>query len=385
MSTMFRPFSGFVPTSPFGSRVVSPPRALLGDNQDAGVDDPLSFRYSVGRGAGPSSTEAQAWLDGVATRGAVRPVTDSVIVHRAEREGRSAIGVLGDLSLDSYEQDAVKAHEKTLANNSQKMVGYMLLTRLFGNPVVLAHRTNPVVALALNAHAESSADVDFVASDGTRHQLWIVTGDGARDLANLFVDDLYIADGHHRIAAACALAKAEGRADALFPAGLYAEDQFEVLAFARGVRQAPLQGSALISRLQDTFELVQVGDALPRPPAPRSFGTRIAGRSFLLTVPADLIDGDVRDRLDVSVLQRLILEPLLGITDPRRDGRLDAVADVGDATHDPDQYDAWFLPYPTPVASVMAVADISGTMPPKSTYFLPKLPGGILLRMLDEA
>jgi len=351
---------------------------------DAGVDDPLSFRYSVGRGVGPASADAQAWLGGIAQQGAVRAVADSIMVHRAERGGRAAIGVLGDVSLAAYEQGRVKPHEKTVTSNEQKMVGYMLLTRMFGNPVVLANRSNPELASRLEAHSQTTPDVDFEALDGSRHQLWIVDGQAATDLTALMVGDLYIADGHHRIEAARELANAEGRSDAWFPAGVYAQDQFDVWAFARGVRDAPLSGDALIARLADSFDLVEIEDALPRPTAPRTFGARIAGRSFVLRIPEGMVGGDAHDLLDVNVLQQLILEPLLGIEDPRRDPRLDTVADSDDSVHDPDQYDAWFLPYPTPVESVMAVADMASTMPPKSTYFLPKLPGGIVIRPLDE-
>ena len=315
---------------------------------------------------------------------ALRAVSHSVVVHQAERGDRSSIGLLGDVSIEAYAAGTIKAHEETMAGNTQKMVGYMLLTRIFGNPVVLAHRPNPAITARLRSHLQLSPDVDFEDLGGTRHQLWIVAGQAAQDLAALIVGDLYIADGHHRLEAARALAQAEGRSDAWFPAGLYAEDQFDVWSFARGVREAPLNGEALIARLHDSFDLVEVDDAIPRPSVAGTIGTRIAGRSFILTIPADRLTGDVRDRLDVSALQKLILEPLFGIDDPRRDKRLEAIADGAGVVHDPDQYDAWFLPYPTPIGTVMDVADSQRTMPPKSTYFLPKLPGGLITRPLDE-
>ena len=378
---MLRPFTGHVPTSSFGARVVGPPKALLPPGDiDAGVDDPLSFRYSVGRGAGPSSDEAQAWIADMVAQQALAPVEGAVIVHSAERAGRATMGVLADVSIAAYERDQIKRHEKTIASNEQKMVGYMLLTRVFGNPVVLAHRPDPVFSAKLVDHASRPPDIEFEARDGTHHRMWIVTGEDASTLAELVTEDLYIADGHHRLEAACALANAEGRDDAWFPAGLYAENEFDVWAFARGVRDSPLSKKKLIARLEADFDLAEVDAEIPRPPAPHTFGVRIGRRSFILTIPDDHFVGDAHDRLDVSVLQNLILEPMLGIDDPRRDPRLDLVADAGDDAHDPSLYDAWFLPYPTPAGDVMDVADLGRTMPPKSTYFLPKLPGGIVVR-----
>jgi uncharacterized protein (DUF1015 family) len=380
---MLRPFTGYLPTSSHGARVVGPPKALLEPSKrDANADDPLSFRHSVGRGAGPSNDDALEWLRATADEGALTPIENTLVVHAATRAGRTSLGVLGDVSVAAYDRGEIKAHEKTIANSEQKMVGYMVVTRLLGNPVVLAHRPNADFAAALRAHSARPADIDFEAIDGTRHQLWTVTGDAATDLAATMTEELYIADGHHRLEAARLLARTEQRTDAWFPAGLYAEDEFDVWAFARGVRDAPRNGDALITELQSTFQLDEVPDALPRPPACGTFGARIDGRSFILTVPDDQISGDAHDRLDVNLLQTLILAPLLGISDPRRDGRLDVIADSTDSAHDPDVYDAWFLPYPTAAGEVMAVADLGRTMPPKSTFFLPKLPGGILIRPL---
>lgn len=383
MASMLRPYTGFVPTSSYGSRVAGPPKAMLApEARDAGIDDPLSFRYSVGRGAGPSADVALAWLHQTADQDAIAAIDETLIVHSATRAGRTALGVLGDISLKAYANGAIKPHEKTIAATEQKMVGYMLLTRMLGNPIVLTHRRNDAFAKALAAHSAGPADTEFETRDATHHRLWFVSGDDAHALAALMTEELYVADGHHRLEAAHVLAGTEKRTDAWFPAGLYAENEFEVWAFARGVRDAPMRGDDLIAALQSEFQLDEVTDALPRPAGPGTFGTRIGGRSFVLTVPAERIVGDAHDRLDVSLLQTLILEPLLDIEDPRRDGRLDVVADSGDAAHEPDLYDAWFLPYPTAAAEVIAVADLGRTMPPKSTYFLPKLPGGILIRPL---
>lgn len=384
MPSLVRPITGFLPDARFAPRVVGPPRALLPPEvRNAGADDPLSFRHVVGRSAGPPQDVAIAWLDYAEELGALMPVADAVIVHAAERHGARALGVLADVSLDAFAAGHIKMHEKTIARTEGKMLQYMASTRLYGNPVTLAHRDDATLAHLLAAHTERDVAAEFAAIDGTVHRLWVVTGDEAAAVCDRFDGDLYIADGHHRVAAGSALAEAEGRSGDYLPVGLYAESEFEVKAFARGIKNAPIVGDELIRKLNAEFELVEIDQMLPRSWTQHTFGVRIAGRSFMLTVPDDRIDGDVYDRLDVNLLQHLILEPLFGIDDPRHEKRLDVIADIDDNSHDPDRYDAWFLPYPTSVGEVMDVADMGRTMPPKSTFFLPKVPGGILVRPIE--
>lgn len=325
-----------------------------------------------------------AWLQDARATGAVNRVTNAVIVHCAERERTRSLGVLADASLDAYMAGRIKLHEKTIAKTEQKMVDYMASTRLYGNPVVLAHGDDQRITETLSGITRRAPDADFTAIDETRHRLWVVTGDDALLLAQQFEADLYIADGHHRLAAAAALAKAEGRQGDFLPAGVYSESEFTIAAFARGVRSSSLKTGWVIDQLSAEFRLDEIDVRVPRPSAPHTFGVRIAGRSFLLTVPVKRIVGDAYDRLDVNVLQQLILEPILGIDDPRHDRRLEVMADLGDGTIDPDRYDAWFLPYPTSVGEVVEVADMGRTMPPKSTFFRPKIPGGMLIRAIDE-
>lgn len=385
MSPLVRPFTGFLPNSEFGPRVVGPPRSMLAPaQQSAGTSDPLSFRHVVGRSASPTKKGARAWLDQAIEAKAILPVANSVMVHSCDGHGVHALGLLADISISAYTQGTIKPHEKTIARTEKKMVDYMSTSRLYGNPVVLSHQNDSAITERLQSHASSPADVEFDARDGTRHRLWIVTGQDAASLCELYHDELYIADGHHRLAAAATLAQTEGRADDCLPAGIYGESEFVVWAFARGVSDTPINGDSLIARLDEQFELVEVDQDVPRPPARHTIAARIAERSFLLTIPDELIVGDSHARLDVSLLQNLILEPILGVTDPRHDQRLVVTADSDFEDHDPDQYDAWFLPYPTLTREVRAVADMGRTMPPKSTFFLPKIPSGIAIRPLDS-
>ena len=146
-----------------------------------------------------------------------------------------------------------------------------------------------------------------------------------------------------------------------------------------------MDSHSIVTYLRERFELDESDDRVPRPTTAHQMGVRVGGQSFLLTVPDPLVPADPYDGLDVNLLQDLVLEPLFGVTNPRTDGRLDFIGDTGDAAHDVDSFDAWFLPFPTPVRDVMMVADMGRAMPPKSTFFLPKVPSGLVIRPVDHS
>jgi len=274
----------------------------------------------------------------------------------------------------------VKRHEATIAKTQRKMLDYMQSTRIFGNPVALAHRDQPDLTSALDLHTQRAPDTAFVAIDGAHHALWVVTGDQALRICDSFDAALYITDGHHRLAAAAALATVEGTLRPQLPAALFAESQLKLGAYSRVIDDEQLTGSQVLLSLRDEFELVESDQEVPRPSGPRQIGVRVDGRSFMLTIPEALVPADIYRRLDVNLLQDLVLQPVFGVTDPRTDPRLSFVADTDNDSHDVDAATAWFLPYPTSIPDVMAVADADLTMPPKSTYFLPKVPSGLLFR-----
>jgi uncharacterized protein (DUF1015 family) len=355
---------------------------LSRDQKKASRNDELSFRHMVGRGAGAGRTKAMNWLHRCIDLGALQPIDSAVVVHRLTRGDFSATGLIADVSLTAYDTGLVKRHETTIAKTQRKMLAYMESTRIFGNPVALAHRSRPDLAISLRHHSRHSADVTFTAIDGAEHSLWVVTGDDAQTMCDSFSDVLYITDGHHRLAAASALAEAEGRSNPHLPAAFFAEDELTIGAFARVIDDQDVVATDVLALLDERFDLQEVTQKVARPGTPQQMGVRIDGRSFLLTIPRAAVPTDTYDRLDVNLLQDLVLEPLFGVTNPRTDRRLRFVADTS-ADHDVDSCAAWFLPYPTSVPDVMLVADTGRAMPPKSTYFLPKVPSGLVIRPVD--
>lgn len=384
MTALLAPFTGFVPTASYAHRIVGPPSSMLTSEQkDASRLDDLSFRHVVGRSARANYTEGQNWLARCHELEALQPVDSSVLIHRLTRGEFTATGLIADVSLAAYDNGLVKPHEATIAKTEGKMLDYMQSTRIFGNPVALAHRDQPDIAFSLTNHTQRTADIAFETIDGTKHSLWVIGGDHANTLCARFNDVLYVTDGHHRLAAASTLATSEGRPNAHIPAGVFAESELQVWAFARTITDETVVPADILSALHDRFDLEESDLDVPRPMASTEIGVRVDGRSFRLMIPAALIPTDSYDRLDVNLLQNLLLEPLFGVANPRTDERLSFTADTGDHAHDPDTHHAWFMPHRTSVRDVMMVADSGRAMPPKSTYFLPKLPSGIVIRPVD--
>ncbi len=364
---------------------MGPPTSLLSPEQKKAARlDPLKFRHAVGRGVHASQEEAQEWLRSARQQGAVVPAGPTVFVYRIAKGDLVATGIVAEVSITAYDSGLVKRHESTIAKTERKMAKYMHRSRILGNPVALTHRPHAAVSEAIAAQTMREPDCSFIDSAGYSHALWGLERDDAFDLCRSFRDPLYITDGHHRLAAASRVAAEEGRVDPHLPAGIFSSDELRLRSFARCVVDPDVDTDAVISRLSSEHSLEEVSDVEARPLGRFDFGVRIAGRSFRLHIDRDRVPDDLYGSLDVNLLQDLILEPIFGIDNPRQDPRLHFVADLADESDESRDWTAWFLPFPTTVSDVMAVADMGLAMPPKSTWFAPKVPSGLVCRMLDR-
>ncbi len=386
MSALLEPFTGYLPVPEFAPRIVGPPVSMLSpDQREAARTDPLSFRHVVGKGAGVPKREAREWLRTCQDEGVLTPVGPAVFVYRLGKGDLVTTGIVADVSIAAYDSGLVKRHETTISKTERKMARYMRSTRIYGNPVALAHRGHAGVTAMIAAHSAREADFSFVAADGYAHSLWVVEGDDAYALCRGFHDTLYITDGHHRFAAASVVASEEGRMNPHIPAGLFSADELRLRSFARCVVDADLDPADVIERLGSEHHLEEVSETEARPRGRFEYGVKLGSRSFRLRIDEANVPDELYRSLDVNLLQDLILEPVFGITNPRRDGRLHFVPDLPDGSGDDDiDCSAWFLPYPASVSDVMAVADSGRAMPPKSTWFAPKLPSGLVIRLLDK-
>ena len=384
VSDLLRPLDGFIPQSGFGARVVGPPSATISPEQkQAASKDPLSFRFSAGRKTGCSNEEALEWLNGCEAKAVLRRIENSVVVYRQAHRDLTVTGLLGDLSLEAYVAGRVKPHEKTISKAQRKMAGYMSTTRIYGNPTVTTMPNASGLTAALAGHTLAQPDSSFVTVDGASHEMWVVAGEDANQLCKAIDSDLYITDGHHRLASASVVAEAEGRPDSRIPAGVFPSDQVRLRSFARCVFDPGVDPVEVVARLVEATGAVVVTRAEATPRSRFEIGAKVGETYLRFSIPPELVPDDPYSALNINLLQELVLGPIFGIKQPRTDERLGFSANVDGLTEPCPGADAWFLPFHLEASDVMMVADAGLTMPPKSTWFEPKLPSGLLIRPLE--
>ena len=375
-----RPFTGYLTTPLHADRVLGPPSALLTPMQKkAERKDPLNYRNTLGRKGGFDRDRALKWLEDQVADGVVTSVDSVVLVYRHTRGEARSLGFIAEVSLDSYVRGEVKRHEATIGRSQEKMVRYMSQTRVYGKPVTLTYRSESETRRLLDTYRRASPQVRLETVDGSTHDLWVIAGDQAIELCSSISQDLYITDGHHRLAAATALAMRENRDDYM-PAGLFATDELELGSFARGITDASLDAERLLRDISERFTVRETTAAKAVPERPGEVSARVGEIYVIIEVGTNEGD-DPYDCLNTNRLHGEILEPLVGVTNPSTDKRLEYVS--SDSSYDNSEFDAWFLPYPESVDEVIAVADRGLSMPPKSTLFGPKLPSGLAIRMID--
>ncbi|MGC8916201.1 MAG: DUF1015 domain-containing protein [Thermoanaerobaculum sp.] len=307
-------------------------------------------------------------------------------------------GVVAAVSVAEYDAGLVKRHELTRKDKEDDRTRHVDELNANDEPVFLTYRKQDAID-ALVAEVKGSEPLyDFVADDGVGHTVWAVPPRLTEPLQAAFghVPALYVADGHHRTAAAARVGrerKAKNpyhRGDEpynYFMAVLFPHDQLQILDYNRVVEDLNgLTREGFLERISEKFTVSKAASG--KPEKPHTFGMFLGGEWFRLEArPGTFPESDPIASLDVSILQENLLAPVLGITDPRTDTRIDFIGGIrGLAALEQRVQEGWavaFALYPTSLEQVMAVADAGLIMPPKSTWFEPKLRSGLLLRTLD--
>jgi uncharacterized protein (DUF1015 family) len=400
------PFRALRPPPAIAGEVAAVPYDVVNREEAAALaaGNPRSFLH-VGRPdidlpADTDAYDARVYAQGRAALDAfladgtlVRDGEPALYLYRLVMDGRQQVGIVGCVHVDDYEHDLIRKHEKTRKDKEDDRTRHVLTLNAHAEPVFLAYR--PVAAVdALVAEATTAAPLyDFTAPDGIRHSLWKVAPADALVRAFAAVPLSYVADGHHRSASAWRAGKERGAANPRhtgdeeynwFLAVLFPSDQLHILPYNRLVKdlhgltpeqfRAKLAGLGRVERTTD-----------PVPPVAGSLCVYLPGGWWRVTIdPAAIDRRDPIGSLDVSLLQERVLTPLLGVGDPRTDKRIDFVGGIrgtGDLERrvDSGEMAVGFSLHPTTMDQLLAVSDAGAIMPPKSTWFEPKLRSGLLV------
>jgi uncharacterized protein (DUF1015 family) len=403
------PFRAVRPTPELAERVAAVPYDVVNraEAADLGRDNPYSFLH-VGRSDIdlPESVDphdpqvyakARQALDQFQADGIlVREETPSLYLYRQVMDGRAQVGVVGCVHIDDYEQDVIRKHEKTRPDKEDDRTRHVLTLRANAEPVFLTYRGRAEID-ALTVPALTTTPLfDFTAPDGVRHTVWRIPDPQPFLDAFRAVPHAYVADGHHRSASAWRAGKELRTAPAQhrgggeynwFLAVLFPAEQLRILPYNRVVRDLAGQYvGAVLARLSRVGHVSVTDD--PVPSRAGSFRFFLAGEWYGLDLDQATIDrSDPIGSLDVSLLQERVLGPILGIGDPRTDTRIDFVggirgtAELERRVRSGEMAIAFSL-YPTTLEQLMAVSDAGQVMPPKSTWFEPKLRSGLFVHTL---
>jgi len=314
-------------------------------------------------------------------------------VYRLTWRDRTQTGLACVASLADYASNRIRKHELTTPVKEDDRVRQIEAINAQTGPVMIGYPNTPAIDALLAAAATGTPPVDVTADDGVRHQLWVIADDATIDKLTHAFDALpaiYIADGHHRSAAAARVAaqrKGEGT-HSYFLSVIFPEREMTILDYNRVVKD--LNGrepEQLLAELAKSFTVAPSAEPV-RPSSSHDYGMYLAGRWYRLTIRPELVPNDPIGRLPITMLTRNLIEPLLGIKDPRTDKRIDFIGGARgleglEKRVKSGEMAVAFALYPTQMADLMAVADAGGIMPPKSTWFEPKLADGMVNHVLD--
>jgi len=319
-------------------------------------------------------------------------------LYELTMDGRSQTGIVACASIDDYQNGVIKKHENTRADKELDRINHVDVTGFQTGPIFLAYRKNDILSAVIASVKNGEADCDFTSEDGIRHRVFSVRDKEkveAIRLAFSDMDSLYIADGHHRCASAVKVGLKRREENPgytgdeefnYFLSVIFPGDELKILDYNRVVKD--LNGLSEVQFFNEVIERFEVCDAkrLYSPEDKGLFGMYISGKWYKLRAHHDLKSDDPVKGLDVSILQDGLLGPVLGIGDPRTDKRIDFVGGIRGLRElelrCSEDMTVAFSMHPTSIEELFSVADQGLLMPPKSTWFEPKLRSGLFLHKI---
>lgn len=320
-------------------------------------------------------------------------------IYSLTMNGREQIGLVVCTSIDEYLNNTIKKHEHTRADKEQDRINHVDYCNANTGPIFLTYRPQSDIDEIIAEEVRKAPVYDFVSEDNVEHKVWLIDSDSViNELVEKFknVPSLYIADGHHRNASAVKVGLKRREAQGcnenaeynFYLSVLFPADQLHIMDYNRLVKD--LNGytkGEFLAKIQENFDIEEVCGEY-RPEAVHTFGMYLDKKWYKLTGKESIISKDSVGCLDVSILQNSLLSPVLNIGDPRTDKRIDFVGGIrglGELVKrvDSGEMSVAFAMYPTSMTQLMNIADDNKVMPPKSTWFEPKLRSGIFIHKLS--
>ena len=412
--SLIRPFTGLRPVAGRAADVAAPPYDVLNTAEARLRVEGRQWSFlhiskpeiDLAEGTDPYTDEVYAKgaenLQAMIDEGVLaRDEQPSYYFYRLIMGEHEQTGMVAVASVPDYDTNRIRKHEFTRPDKEDDRVRNIDALNAQTGPVFLTYKNSTIVDDIVAQVTQQAADVDITADDGVKHTLWAVSDVALVDkLTAAFdaMDCLYIADGHHRSAAAsrvCAARKENNASHTgeesynYFLSVIFPDNQMKILDYNRVITDLNgLDAGSLLAKVAESFD-VEMTDSPVSPSRNGEFGMYLEGNWYQLNIHSDRIPADDPvASLDVSLLADQLIEPLLGVSDPRRDKRIDFVGGIRGLKElerrvDSGEMAVAFSLYPTRIDQLMAVADSGNVMPPKSTWFEPKLADGLVSHVLD--
>ncbi len=411
---VFRPFKALRPTPEYASRVAALPYDVMNSQEakDMVVGNPYSFLHvdkaeiDLPEGTDLYSPEvyqkAKENLENLEKDGiCAMDEVPCFYIYRQIMNGREQTGLVGCAWVDDYIENRIKKHELTRADKEADRIRHVDTCDANTGPIFLCYRDNDKVNSIIEEQKKNAPVYDFVTDDGIANTVWVIdNAETCKELSELLgqVGDFYIADGHHRCASAVNVAKMRREQNPdfdgteefnFFLAVLFPAESLEIMDYNRVVKD--LNGNTeeeFVDKINEKFDVELAScDGAYHPEEKHTFGMYLGEKWYKLTAKDGTFDeNNPVDQLDVSILQKNLLTPILAIGDPRTDKRIDFIGGIRGLKElekrCKEDMTVAFSMYPTTLDDLMSIADANMIMPPKSTWFEPKLLSGLFIHKL---
>jgi len=395
MATL-RPFAALRPKPELAGRICELPYDVMSSDEarEIAAGNPLSFLHvskpEIDLPAGTNAYAPEVYAKGkenfqkLIAQGSLRQdASPCFYLYRQIMGAHGQVGLVAVASCEEYLSGVIKRHELTRPDKEDDRVRHIETLNSQTGPVFLTYRAHAALDEFIAKKITETPDVDFTAPDGVRHTSWVVNDPAQiKFIESEFarIPALYIADGHHRSAAAARVFQARKGAgqSAYFLSVIFPHNQMQILPYNRVLKDLNgLSPEQLLEKLDGIFILKSPGAATPA--RKHELGLYLQGRWHTLNFrPRFAATTDPIEKLDVTLLQKYVLDPIFGITDPRTSTRINFVGGIRGTAEleklvNGGGYACAFSMFPTSIEDLMAIADAGGIMPPKSTWFEPKL------------